>query len=328
MSMQRRHAITRIALAGAMLPALPLHAAPASWPQRPVRLQVVYPPGGLSDATARTLADLLAPSLGVPVLVEHRPGAGGSLGLDALARAVPDGHTLAFSAITPLTLRPLLSRTARAPMRGVVPVASVMHTPVLVVATPAFAGQRFEDLTALAIARPGALRWATSGVATAGHMVMAQVQVCIGARITHVPYQGGGAQLNDALGGQFELLSTNLAAQQLGYVKSGRLRALAVGAPSRIDVMPDAPTLAELGCGDANLGSLFGVFAPAHTPAAVVARLNTEINRALQSSVMRARLRESHNLVAGGTPADFQAEIDADLKRNRRLIAGAREQFE
>lgn len=328
MTLPRRRAIARIALAGAVLHAPPLRAAPAGWPQRPVRLQVVYPPGGVSDAMARTLADLLAPALGVPVLVEHRPGAGGSLGLDALARAAPDGHTLAFSAITPLTLRPLLTRTAHPPMRGVRPVASLMHTPVLVVATPAFAGQRFEDLAALATARPGALRWATSGIATAGHMVMAQVQRCVGARITHVPYQGGGAQLNDALSGQFELLSTNLAAQQLRYVETGRLRALAVGAPGRIDVLPDVPTLAELGCTDANLSSLFGVFAPANTPADVVTRLNAAINQALQSRVMRARLRESHNLPAGGSPADFQAEIDADLRRNRRLIAGTREQFE
>jgi len=305
-----------------------LHAAPSIWPIRAVRLIVVYPPGGVSDGMARVLAEPLAQALGVPVLIENRPGAGGSLGMDALARSAPDGTTLAFSAISPLTLHPLLARVPYDPLRAFAPVASVMRTPVLVVGTPAFAGRGFDALIAQARSRPGAVRWATSGVATIGHMVLAQVRMQSRTDITHIPYQGGGPQLNDALSGQFEVLSTNVAAQQLQYIEGGRFQALAVGAPARIDALPAVPTLAELGFEKANRDSLFGIFAPARTPAAVVQRLNAEINRVLDGDSVRARLRGAYNLPAGGGTDDFAREIAADRRRNRALVAGDRSQFD
>ena len=327
MKLQRR-ALLRRGLAALVAAPQLVRAAAAPWPSRPVRLLVVYPPGGVSDGMARALAEPLAKSLGVPVLVEHRAGAGGSVGMDTLARAAPDGQTIAFSAISPLTLQPLLARVRYDPLRAFVPVASVMRTPVLVVGTPAFGGRDFDELIALARAQPGALRWATSGVATIGHMVLAQVRIGSGAVITHIPYQGGGPQLNDALGGQFELLSTNVAAQQLQYIEAGRFKALAVGAPARLDVLPQVPTLAELGFPQANLTSLFGIFAPARTPLAVVQRLNAEINRALDGSVLRERLREAHNLPAGGSAEAFAREITLDRQRNRALVAGHAALFE
>ena len=150
-----------------------------------------------------------------------------------------------------------------------------MRTPVLVVGTPAFAGQRFEDLIAAARAAPGRLRWASSGHATTGHLVIEQVCAAAGVDIDHIPYAGGGEQLNDALAGHFEVLSSNVAARQLADVKEGRLRALAVGAPQRVAVLPEVPTLAELGYPAANLSPLFGVFAPGRTPRA---RLRSPVN--------------------------------------------------
>ena len=330
MLLQRRRFVRRMGALLAASCALPrvLHAAAPPWPQRPVRLIVVYPPGGVSDGMARALAEPLAQALGVPVLVENRAGAGGSVGMGVLARAVPDGCTLAFSAISPLTLQPLLARVAYDPLRSFAPVASVMRTPVLVVGTPAFAGRSFGDLVAMARSRPGALRWASSGVATIGHMVLAQVRKQSRTDITHIPYQGGGPQLNDALSGQFEVLSTNVAAQQLQYIESGRLRALAVGAPARIEALPSVPTLAELGFEKANRDSLFGIFAPARTPMAVVQRLNAEINRLLRAEPLHTRLRDAHNIPAGGPSEDFAREIAIDRRRNRELVTGDRSQFD
>lgn len=288
---------------------------------------VVYPPGGVSDSMARRLVDPISALLGVPVIVDHRAGAGGSVGMDALARAAPDGHTLAFSAVSPLTLQPLLARVGYDPLR-IAPVASVMRTPVLVVGTPAFAGRSFDDLIRAARAAPGAVRWATSGVATIGHLVLAQVRLQSATQITHIPYAGGGPQLNDALGGQFEVLSTNVAAQQLEYIESGRFKALAVGAPTRIDALPGVPTLAELGYPGANRDSLFGVFAPAKTPAPVLRRLNAAINQVLQDASLRRALHEAHNLPAGGSADDFAREIALDRQRNRALVVGGRSQFD
>ena len=329
----RRHFVLRST--GALLAAACgtpqlLHAAATSspWPNRPMRLIVVYPPGGVSDGMARVLADPLSQALGVPVLIENRAGAGGSIGMDALARAAPDGSTLAFSAISPLTLHPLIARVPYDPLRAFAPVASVMRTPVLVVGTPAFAGHGFGDLIARARSQPGAVRWATSGVATIGHLVLAQVRMQSRTDITHIPYAGGGPQLNDALSGQFEVLSTNVAAQQLQYIEAGRFQALAVGAPARIEALPAVPTLAELGYERANRDSLFGIFAPARTPAAVVQRLNAEINRVLRSDAVRERLRAAYNLPAGGSIEDFAHEIAVDRRRNRALVAGDRSQFD
>jgi tripartite-type tricarboxylate transporter receptor subunit TctC len=284
-----------------------------------LRIIVVYPPGGLSDGMARALAARLEAQLGVPVRVESRAGGGGSVGLQALAQAAPDGHTLAFSAVSPLTLRPHLGPVGYDSFRDIAPVAGVMFTPVLLVGTPAFTGRDFAGLLAQARARPGALRWATSGVATAGHLVLEQVQAGNGVRVTHVPYKGGGQQLNDALAGQFELLSTNVAAAQLRHVADGRFTPLAVGAPQRLDVLSQVPTFAQLGLPQANISSLFGVFAPGRTSVAVLERLNAEINRALADPALRERIVASDNLPVAGSRVDFVRRIADEWAGNRRL---------
>lgn len=293
--------------------------AQRAWPTGPLRLIVVYPPGGLSDGVARSLADRLAAQLGVVVRVEHRAGGGGSVGMQALARASADGHTLAFSAVSPLTLRPHLSAVGYDPLRDIAPVASVMDAPVLLVGTPAFTGHAFAELLAQARARPKALRWATSGQATAGHLVLEQVQVGGGAEVTHIPYKGGGQQLTDALGGQFELLSTHVAPAQLRHIAEGRFKPLAVGAPRRLDPLPQVPTFAELGLPNANISSLFGVFAPGGTPEPVLDRLNAEINRAVRTPGILEKLLSSDNLPALEHRRAFVQRVEQEWRDNRRL---------
>ena len=281
---------------------------------------VAYPPGGVSDDITRALADRLARQLGVPVVVDNRAGAGGSVAMDALAKSTPDGHTLCFSAITPLTLLPRLGPVNYDPVRDIQPVASVMFTPVLLVATPALDASTFADMLAAARQRPGRIRWATSGLGTTGHMVLEQVRRASGADISHIPYKGGGQQLTDALGGQFELLSTNVGAQQLQHIQSGRFKPLAVGAPARLAVLPDVPTLAELGFAQANLVSLFGLFAPGRTPQAVVARLNAEVNMALATPAIRERLQGVNNLPMAGSVEGFVRLIAEEAERSRRAL--------
>lgn len=297
-------------------------AAPA-WPGGPVRILLVYPPGGVSDQVLRSLAEQLAPLLGVPVQVDYRPGAGGSLGLTALAAAPPDGHTLAFSALSPLTLYPQLAKVRYDPLRDITPVAGVMLTPSLLVGTPAFEGASVADLTRAARAAPGRLRWATTGAGTTGHLVLAQWQRATGCSVTHIPYKGGGQQLNDALAGHFELLSTNVAAAQRQHIRSGQFKPLAVGAPQRLDSLPDVPTWAELGLPDANLASVFGLMAPAGTPAAVVQRLNQLVNQLLDGTVLKAQLRAADNLPAGGSAARFAALVRQEFQQHQALLQRA-----
>ncbi len=319
----RRAALGGLAGSAALLlaPAL-AHAQAPTWPTRPVRIVVAYPAGGVSDVVARLLADKLAGPLGQPVVIENKAGASGSIGLDAVAKAT-DGHTLGFAAISPLALNPHLGASPFDPAKDIVPVATVMYSPVLLLGTPASSARDFRDLLAQAKAKPGAIRWATSGQASLGHIMLEQVMHTSGVQMTHIPYKGGGQQMNDALSGQFEILSTNAGPAVLQHIKSGKLKALAVGAPDRLDTLPDVPTLAELGQGAANLSSLFGVFAPAGMPMAVVARLNAEINKVLALPEVRSKLDASDNVPLGGSASDFARRISLESESNLRIIRAA-----
>ena len=222
-----------------------------------------------------------------------------------------------------MTLSPHLGHTPFDPLKDITPVASVMVSPVLLLATPATSVKDFRELLADARARPGAVRWATSGVASIGHIMLAQLGAATKVDVTHIPYKGGGQQITDALGGQFELLSVNAGPAIAQHIRAGKLRPLAVGAPARLDAWPQVPTLSELGFESANLMSVFGVFAPVGVPAPVLERINLEINKALASPSLRDRLIGSENVPTGGSAADFVRQIATEYHNNARIIQAA-----
>jgi tripartite-type tricarboxylate transporter receptor subunit TctC len=296
-----------LAAAGASLFATRAAAAP------PLRIVVAYPTGGVSDEIARLLAERLAAERGETVLVENRPGGGGAIAMEVLSRARPDGRLLVFSALTPLTALPQLGLARYDPLRDIAPVAAVMSTATLVAGTSALAADSFAQMVALARAKPGALRWATTGVGTTGHRVHEAVCTALGLEIAHIPYKGGGQSLVDGLGAQFELMSTNVAAAQLQYVAQGRLKALAVGAPQRLAALPTVPTLAELGVPAANLVSRFGLFAPGGTSRAWRDTLNAQVQRALRTPALRERLSAGHNEVGEAGVEAFEATICTEM---------------
>lgn len=316
LSMSRRSAL-------GVLAALPLASVAQGLPST-IRIVVAYPAGGVSDVVARALADRLAVQLGTNVIVENKAGASGSIGMDMVAKAAPDGATLGFAAVSPLVLNPHLGKSPFDPLQDIAPVASVMVSPVVLAATPACPVADFKALLELARSQPGAVRWATSGQASLGHIMLAQLRAATGVDITHIPYKGGGQQLNDALGGQFEILSTNAGPALLNHIRAGKLRPLAVGSPARMDSLPQVPTLAELGVPGANLSSQFGVFAPAGLPPALLTRYNTEINKALAAPDLRAKLQATDNLPTGGSAAEFARLIAAEHEANGRIIRSAR----
>ena len=301
----------------------PLTARAQAWPAKPIKITVAYPPGGVADAMARLLADKLAPVLGQSVLVDNKAGASGSIGMDAVAKAAPDGYSFGFSAISPLVLNPHLGKSPFDAAKDIAPVASVIASPVLLLGTSALAAKDFKELVAAAKARPGALRWATSGPASLGHIVLEQVKAGAGVDITHIPYKGGGQQINDALGGQFEVLSVNAGPAIMGHLKAGKLKALAVGSPARLEQLPQLPTLAELGLPAANLASVFGLFAPAGTPAAAIERLNAEVNKLLKDKDVLQKIDAADNVPTGGSAADFAKFIAGESASNARIIKAA-----
>ena len=302
--------------------ALPLAAQP-TWPAKPVHIIVAYPAGGVSDVIARVLGEKLAAQFGQPVLVENKAGASGTIGMDAVAKAPSDGYTLGFSAISPLVLSPHLGKLPYDPVKDIAPVASVMYSPVLVLATTSSGAKDFGQLLADARSRPGEIRWATSGAASLGNIMLEQLQAAAKVQFTHVPYKGGGQQITDALGGQFEVLSVNPAPALMQHVKAGKLRPLAVGAPTRLEALPNVPTLGELGYPAANLTSVFGIFAPAGLPRAVLEQLNAQINKALALPDVRSRLVGSENVPTGGSARDFARQIATESESNARVIKAA-----
>ncbi|WP_280189760.1 Bug family tripartite tricarboxylate transporter substrate binding protein [Delftia sp. PS-11] len=320
----RRRLLASCLLAGmAALPIVAQATDAPSWPAKPIRLVVSYPAGGVSDVVARALGEKLAARLGQPVVVDNKAGAGGAIGLDLVAKAAPDGYTLGFSSISPLTLSPHLGKPLFDPLRDLAPVSSVMYSPVLLLGTGRLAATDFPALLAQAKGHPGEVRWATAGLASLGHIMLEQITQAAQVQITHIPYKGGGQQLNDGLSGQFEVLSTNAGPAVLQHIKAGKFKALAVGAPRRLESLPGVPTLAELGYKNANMTSVFGVFAPAATPAAVLQRLNAEINQVLSMPEVRERLAVTDNVPTGGKAADFARQIEAESQANARIIRAA-----
>ena len=295
----------------------------AQWPHKPIRIVVSYPGGGVSDVVARALGEKLAVQLSTPIVVENKAGAGGAIGLDTVAKSAPDGYTIGFSAISPVALNPHLGAVPFDPQKDLVPVVSVMYSPVLILATTAEQSPNFKELLSQAKRSPGTVRWATAGLASLGHIVLEQVKYTAKVDITHIPYKGGGQQLNDALGAQYEVLSTNAGPTVMQHIQAGKLKPLAVGAPQRLESLPEVPTLAELGFPEANSTSLFGIFAPANVPAAVLQRLNQEFNKALASPDIQAKLKTSDNVPTGGDAKSFARQIAQESANNARIVKAA-----
>lgn len=322
------HRVSRLGrrtwLTTALCSALPLWAQSLAWPGKPIKLIVAYPPGGVSDTVARALAEQLSARLGVPVLVDNRAGAGGSLAVNVAAKSAPDGHTLVFTALSPLTLSPHLGSLPYDAVKDLMPVASVMYSPVLIAATPALAQGDFKALLARARQQPDALRWATSGSGSLGHLMLENIRSSAQVRITHVPYKGGGQQITDALSGQFEVLSTNASGVVLQHIKEGRLRALAVGTAARLDALPGVPTLSELGFASANFSSRFGIFAPAGVPGTIVEKLNAQVNAVLALPALRERLLAAECVAAPATVAEFAKGVSSEYRHMGAIVREAK----
>lgn len=298
-------------------------AIAADWPSRPIRIIVPYPTGGVTDSVVRLLAERMSSALRQPVVVENRAGAGGTLGVDAVGKAVPDGYTIGFAAISPLTLNPHVMNVPYDALKDFTAIGSVMYSPIYLLATPKFRGNTLADAIAQSRSHPGSVTIATSGYGTVGHVMVEQLRKKSGADLTHVPYKGGGQIATDALGGNFDLMLGNPYPALNNLITQGKLRPLAVGAPARLGNLPDTPTFAELGYPDANLTSLFGFFAPAKTPTPVINQLNATINAILAAPDIQSRVRQAENMVVTSTPDEFQQRIGREFAANSSIVKEA-----
>lgn len=316
----RRRALLQAGAALALCAAAPGFAQPAGWPARPISLVVPFPAGGTTDVLARALAERLSQSLGQPVVVESRPGAGATLGADFVAKARPDGHTLLMGAVHHTIATSVYKKLPYDFQKDLAPVAAVAMVPnVLVVNAAATPARNVAELVALAKQAPGKLAYGSNGNGTAQHLIGTQFQSSTGTSLLHVPYKGSGPLTTDLLGGQVAM-SFDTVTPVLQHIRSGKLRALAVTTARRSSVLPEVPTLAEAGLQGFDIGTWFGLLAPAATPREIVARLNAETVKIVRSPEFAERMQAIGAEPLGGTPEEMARQIRDETARFARLV--------
>lgn len=308
-----------ILMAAAGAPALTtrlLHAqmrpATSNWPERPIRLLVGFPPGQATDTVARIWAETLHQRLGQPIVVDNRPGQGGSIALANLANAQPDGYTLMLSATASQVVNPHLYKSVGYnTLRDFDAIGTIVNLPMVLVAHPSAKADSVDSLLALAKAKPGQLRYASSGNGTLSHLGMEIIKQQAGVDIVHVPYQGSARSMTDLIAGTVELALDTLTVT-LPHIQSGRLKALAVSTEERIPVLPEVPTLAEAGLGSAAYSPWLGLITPRGTPTTVVTRLSDETRRFVTDPSVAERLKAVGAVPRPGDSAALTAMIQRE----------------
>ncbi len=297
-------------------------AAASTYPDKPIRMMVPVPPGGVADTVARLVLPRVSELLGQPIVIDNRPGANGNIAYALAARAVPDGYTL-VTAATGISINPSLYRdVAFDPLRDFAPISLGVIAPNILLVHPGVAATSVKELVALAKAKPGQIAFASPGNGTTGHLAVELLRVSAGIQVIHVPYKGGGPALIDLMGGQVQAyFSVALVAVPL--VKAGKLRALGITSAKRSPVAPELMTVSEAGFPGFEVSGWFGWLAPARTPRNVVARLNAEIVKVLNTPDIRERLLSQSTEPAGGTPEAFTAFIKSEHARWARVIREA-----
>lgn len=287
-----------------------LHAQ--NYPTRPVRIVVAYPPGGTVDFMARIIATRLTESLGQQVLVDNRPGGGTVIGTEIVARAAPDGHTLQMANIAFGATPALVAKLPYDTAKDFAPVSLVALLPSFLVVHPSLPVNSVREMVAFAKARPGQLSYASAGNGSLLHLTMERFKTVAGIDVVHVPYKGAAPALSDVLGGQLPVMFIP-GPPALAHIKSGRIRALGVTSAARLALLANVPTIAESGYPGFELYDWEGVVAPAGTPAAVIAKLNGEINRILVLPEVRDYIASQGATAVGSTPGELAARIKQEL---------------
>jgi tripartite-type tricarboxylate transporter receptor subunit TctC len=308
-------------LAGSALLAGPAMAQ--TFPSKPITLVVPFAAGGSTDVVARIVAAKMSENLGSQVIVENRAGAGGGVGAAAVAKATPDGHTILMATISTHTLNPLMAKTKLFdPIKDFAPISLLATIPSVLVVHPSLGVNNVQEFIALLKREPGKHSYGSSGNGTPLHVAGELFKRLTGTDIQHVPYRGGGPAMNDLLGGQIKIMFDNLP-PSVPHIRAGTLKALAVTVRERVPGFETIPTLIESGVKDFDVYSWNGLLAPAGTPPAVIAKLNTEANKAIADAGVKAKLADISALTVGSTPEALAAFIAKELAIWEPVIKGA-----
>jgi len=311
--------LARLALAALVGLALPAVASAQDYPTHAIKVIVPFSPGGAVDGPMRLIAQELSKRLGQPVTVENRPGAGATIGSEAVAKAAPDGYTLLLASQTNAISGSLYRNLSYDPVEDFQPITLIGREPGVVVVNPSLPVKTFQEFVAYAKARPGQLDFASSGNGSGQHLFAALLFSQLGLSLNHVPYRGSAQATTDLIGGRVAVAIPGTAGM-VGHVKAGRLRALAVTSLKRSALAPDLPTMSEAALPGFDVRAWYAVLVPARTPREVVKKLNAEINKALNDPAIRARLSGDGVELVGGTPEAADAFIRAEMARWPKII--------
>jgi tripartite-type tricarboxylate transporter receptor subunit TctC len=320
MSMRRAFVGALIALAAYVAPA----GAQDAYPSKPITMIVPFAAGGSTDVIGRVIAEGLRQVLGQPVLVENRGGAGGSIGTAAIAKAQPDGYTIGMGTASTLAINPAAYKSLPFDvLNDLTPIGNIAAVPNIMAINPSVPATDMAAFIALARAQPRKLSYASAGIGSVSHLLGEQFKLATGTDLLHVPYRGVGPALNDAVGGQVQVMYDNLPTS-LQLVQDGRLRALGVSGAARAAALLNVPTFAELKLDDMNWMAFFGLIAPKGTSEPIVKRLNEALVKVLAMPDVRGKLQAQQAIVVGNSPQAFRAEIERELARMRRAAAAAK----
>jgi tripartite-type tricarboxylate transporter receptor subunit TctC len=305
-------------ISSAALMTLGYGALAQTYPSRPVRWIVPYPPGGATDITARIVAAYLSEHLGQQVIIENRPGAGNNLGTEAAVNAAPDGHTMLLVNPANAINATLYKKLSFNYLKDTIQVAGIIRVPNVMEVHPSVPAKTVAEFIAHAKKNPGKINWATSGNGTSVHLSGELFKMLTGVELTHVPYRGSAPALTDMLAGQVHVMFDNMP-PSLPHIQAGKLRALGVTTAQRSQALPDVPAVGETVPGY-EASAFFGIAVPKGTPAAIVDRLNREVNNALKDPKVAARLAELGGVQIGGSPADFTKLVEGETAKWEKVI--------